>query len=67
MRYPGQNCKGFLEAYRRVVGAKPEEKIDKRYGAHTNGDYLAPNDKIYHAHCAYCAEVEYLQEIYSED
>ena len=55
-------CKRFLETYRRVVGAKPDEKIDKRYKP-----YLAPNDKTYdNAHCGYCAEVEYLQDIYAD-
>ena len=67
MSDPRESCKAFLKAYRKVVGAKAEETVDKRYGAHTNGDYLAPNDKLYYAHCAYCAEVEYLQEIYSEE
>lgn len=57
-------CKAFLEEYRRAVGAKREETIDKRHGSHTNGGYLAPNDKVYHDHCSYCAEVQYLQEIY---
>lgn len=54
------NCKEFLNAYRKVVKAKPNEKIDKRYKP-----YLAPNDKIYDCHCGFCAEVEYLSEIYS--
>lgn len=53
-------CKEYLKAYRTIVGAKKEEKIDKRYKP-----YLAPNDKYYSdAHCGYCAEVEYLEEIY---
>ncbi len=51
-------CKEFLKAYRKTVGAEPNEKIDKRYKP-----YLAPNDKTYDAHCGYCAEVEYLSEM----
>ena len=53
-------CKEYLKAYRKIVKAKPDEKIDKRYKP-----YLAPNDKYYDkAHCGYCAEVKYLSEIY---
>jgi len=55
-------CKELLKAFRKVVNAKPEEKIDKRYKP-----YLAPNNKYYDAHCGYCAEVEYLSEIYSKE
>ena len=55
-------CKEFLKNYRKVVGAKPDEKIDKRYKP-----YLAPNNKYYdNSHCGYCAEVEYLSEIYDK-
>lgn len=57
----GNNCKVFLKAYRKHVGAKKEERIDKRYKP-----YLAPNDKYYEAHCGNCAEVMYLQEIYGK-
>ena len=57
-----EKCKTFLKHYRKVVDAKPNEKIDKRYKP-----YLAPNDKIYSGHCGYCAELNYLQEIYSGD
>ena len=56
-----KNCKAYLKAYRKVVGAKKDEKINKRYKP-----YLAPNNKYYEAHCGYCAEVEYLKEIYNE-
>jgi len=60
---PNPHCKQFLKAYRKVVKAKPNEKIDKRYKP-----FLAPNDKYYeNAHCGYCAEVEYLGEIYGGD
>lgn len=52
-------CKEFLKNYRKVVNAKKEERIDKRYKP-----YLAPNDKYYDEHCGYCAEVKYLGEIY---
>jgi len=55
-------CKEFLKQYRKVVGAKEDEKIDKRYKP-----YLAPNDKTYSAHCGHCAEVKYLEEIYKGD
>ena len=55
-------CKRFLKEYRRIVNAKPEEKIDKRYKP-----YLAPNDKYYDGHCGHCAEVNYLQDIYRGD
>jgi len=56
-------CKEFLKHYRKIVGAKPDERIDKRYKP-----YLAPNDKYYeNAHCGYCAEVKYLGEIYGHD
>lgn len=55
-----ENCKEYLKTFRLQINAKPEEKIDKRYS-----DWLAPNDKYYnHAHCAYCAEIEYLSEVY---
>ena len=55
-------CKAFLKSLRRVVGAKPEEKIDKRYKP-----YLAPNNKYYEGHCGYCAEAKYLLEIYNKE
>jgi len=54
-------CKAYLKAFRKVVRAKDNEKIDKRYKP-----YLAPNNKYYDAHCGYCAEVEYLSEIYNK-
>jgi len=55
-------CKEYLKAFRKTIGAKPNERIDKRYST-----WLAPNGKIYdNAHCAYCAEVEYLAEIYNQ-
>jgi len=54
-------CKEFLKHYRKVVGAKKEERIDKRYKP-----YLAPNDKYYEEHCGYCAEVKYLSELYAD-
>ena len=60
------HCKAYLEAMRKVIGAKDHEKIDKRYGNPGSG-YLAPNDKYYFGHCAYCAEVSYLSEIYADD
>lgn len=62
-------CKAFLKEYRKVVGAKSDEKIDKRYhsGFGSNPQFLAPNDKYYSGHCGHCAEVEYLTEIYSEE
>lgn len=50
-----------MKAFRTVVKAKPEEKIDKRYKP-----YLAPNDKTYDSHCGYCAEVDYLSEVYHD-
>ena len=52
-------CREFLKSYRRIVNAKPEEKIDKRYKP-----YLAPDNNYYNAHCGYCAEVKYLETIY---
>ena len=53
-------CKVYLMFFRKIVGAKPEERIDKRYK-----QLLAPNDKYYEGeHCPYCAEVKYLSEIY---
>jgi len=57
-----ETCKQFLKILRVQVGAKPEEKIDKRYKP-----YLAPNDKYYSGHCGYCAEAEYLREIYADE
>lgn len=54
-------CKEFLKAYRKVVNAKPDEKIDKRYKP-----YLAPDNFYYYAHCGYCAEVKYLEKLYSK-
>ena len=57
-----ENCKAFLKHFREVVKAKKDEKIDKRYKP-----YLAPNNKYYEgAHCGYCAEVQYLTEIYDK-
>lgn len=55
----GNLCKEYLKSLRKVIGAKPEEKIDKRYKP-----YLAPNDKYYEEHCGHCAEVKYLEELY---
>jgi len=55
-------CKEYLKWFRKVVNAKPEEKIDKRYKP-----YLAPNNKYYDAHCGYCAEVAYLLDIIKEE
>ena len=53
-------CKDFLKKFRITVGAKPEERIDKRYKP-----YLAPNNRYYeNTCCGYCAEVEYLSELY---
>lgn len=57
-----ERCKQFLKHMRKLVKAKPHEKIDKRCKP-----YLAPNDKYYEAHCGYCAEVNYLLEIYDEE
>ena len=56
-------CKAFLQSYRRVVGAQPHEKIDKRY--HTNGWSLAPDDHQYQGCCGHSAEVAYLQKLYN--
>ena len=53
------NCRIYLNELRRKINAKPKEKIDKRYKP-----YLAPNNKYYEAHCGYCAEADYLIEIY---
>jgi len=53
------SCKEYLRWFRKFIKAKKEEKIDKRYKP-----YLASNDKTYDAHCGYCAEVDYLSEIY---
>jgi hypothetical protein len=66
MSQAGPNCKAFLKATRKVVGAKDDEVIDKRF-AETLSGYLAPNDQYYSGHCAYCAEVTYLMDIYSDD
>jgi len=57
-------CKEFLKNFRRECGAKPTEKIDKRY--RQSSGWLAPNDKYYQAHCGYCAEVKYLSDIYRD-
>ena len=57
------NCKEYLKEFRKIVGAKNNERIDKRYDT-----LLAPNDKMYNnEHCGYCAEVLYLQEIYKKE
>ena len=56
-----ERCKEYLKYYRKVLKAKKEEKIDKRYKP-----YLAPNNKYYEGHCGHCAEVQYLTEIYSK-
>jgi hypothetical protein len=65
MSKPTPECKAFLKAVRKQLNAEPEEKIDKRSSAGTEG-YLAPNDIYYEGHCAYCAEADYLMDIYSE-
>lgn len=57
-------CKEYFKAIRKTVGAKPDEKIDKRYK--NDFGYLAPNDKYYKGHCGHCAEVEYLLDIYKD-
>ena len=58
-----ESCKAYLKYFRKVVKAKKEERIDKRYKP-----YLAPNNKYYEgAHCGYCAEVQYLAEIYHKE
>ena len=54
-----ETCKMYLKTLRMIVDAKPNEKIDKRHKP-----YLAPNNKTYEAHCGYCAEIEYLLEVY---
>jgi len=55
-----EKCKRYLKHFRKVIRAKPNERIDKRYRP-----LLAPNDKYYdNSHCPYCAEVDYLDEIY---
>lgn len=59
IRVSNERCNEFLQRFRMVIGAKPEEKIDKRYKP-----YLAPNDVYYEGHCGYCAEVKYLEDIY---
>lgn len=66
MAKPEQHCKDYLKAMRKAFKAKSEEKIDKRYAGDGVNGYLAPNDKYYRAHCAYCAEVAYLLEIYAD-
>ena len=58
-----EKCKRYLKHFRKVIGAKPNERIDKRYRP-----LLAPNDKHYdNEHCPYCAEVKYLSEIYHKE
>lgn len=56
-----EKCKTFLKFYRLEVNAKKIETINKRY--HCSFGFLAPNNKYYNAHCGYCAEVEYLNDI----
>ena len=58
-------CKEYLKEYRKIVGAREEEKIDKRY--HDGNGWLAPNNRYYNAHCGYCAEVKYLADIYDHN
>ncbi len=57
-------CAEFLKAYRRQVGAKKEERIDKRYKS--LGGWLAPDDRIYGGHCGHYAEIKYLERIYEK-
>ena len=61
-------CKVLLNITRKELEPKPEEKIDKRYFSTTNHgrQYLAPNSLYYTAHCGYCAEVKYLEDIYKD-
>ena len=66
MSKPTPECKAFLKAVREQLKAEPEEKIDKRSSAGTDG-YLAPNEVYYEGHCAYCAEADYLMDIYGKE
>lgn len=58
----------LLAKTREDLQAKPEEKIDKRYRAKVarGWQYLAPNNQYYVAHCGFCAEVKYLEDIYKD-
>ena len=57
-----ENCKKFLNIIRRVIGAKKKDKVDKR-----KRRIVAPDGKLYIAHCGYCAEIQYLYDIYNVD
>jgi hypothetical protein len=59
-------CKVLLQLTRKELKAKPEEKINKRYYTTLSRgrQYLAPNDLYYTAHCGFCAEVQYLEDIH---
>jgi len=61
-------CKILLAQTRMELGAKPEERIDKRYYTTENKgrQYLAPNNLYYTSHCGYCAEAKYLEDIYKD-
>jgi len=56
--------KQFLKALRKVLNAKRSERIDKRYNKY--GEYLAPDNNYYKAHCGYCAEANYLGKVYEK-
>lgn len=58
-----EDCKRFLNRLRSEIRAKKEDKIDKRYRG--RNPYHAPNNQIYFAHCGYCAEFQYLSDIYN--
>ena len=55
-----EECKRFLNIIRRIIGAKKQEKLDKR-----KKRIVAPNGMLYIAHCGYCAEIRYLYDIYN--
>jgi len=57
-----EHCKEYLKAFRKAVGAKKDEKINKRYKSIFG--WLAPDDRYYTGHCGHCAEVKYLSRIY---
>lgn len=63
MSKPTDECREALRSIRETYEVAKDLKLDKRT-APNEGGYRAPDGVLYPAHCAYCAEVEFLRDIY---
>lgn len=74
--YVRNQCRKELNELRRLNGLSYKNKIDKRQSGYMkyktlNGEsqykeigWLAPDGERYKAHCAHCAEAEYIRKKY---